>query len=131
MYQATSTFDKHKYSQATNQFNKKSSVPGITNLNSYGFIPMPMPMHERPQSRNLNNIFYTDDLNPTSHTASVQGRTESHKDIINTSYTQKDFINMSYTTHMDIINKSTDPVNQIDEKIDDIEIIDLTADPKI
>jgi len=32
---------------------------------------------------------------------------------------------------MDIINKSTDPVNQIDEKIDDIEIIDLTADPKI
>jgi len=38
---------------------------------------------------------------------------------------------MSYTTHMDIINKSTDPVNQIDEKIDDIEIIDLTADPKI
>ena len=38
---------------------------------------------------------------------------------------------MSYTTHMDIINKSTDPVNQTDEKIDDIEIIDLTADPKI
>ena len=38
---------------------------------------------------------------------------------------------MSYTTHMDIINKSTDPVNQTEDKIDDMEIVDLTADSKI
>ena len=81
-------------------------------------------MPDRPHSRNLNNVFYNDDLNPTSHTVSQQGRTESQKDIINTSYTQKDFINMSYTT----INN---PVNQTNDKIADdesIDVIDLTAE---